>query len=44
MATKHTQIQTDTQPVGLYSTDVSIDQITEEIKMLLSQYGNYIDD
>lgn len=42
MATKHTH--TDMQPVGSYSTDVSVDQTTEEIKMLLSQYGNYIGD
>jgi len=43
-ATKHTQIQTAMQPVGSYSTDMSIDQITEETETLLSQYGNYADD
>lgn len=32
------------QPVDSHSTDVSIDQITEEIKKLLSRYGNYTDD
>lgn len=39
MATMHTQIQTDTQPVGSYFIAVSIGQTTEDIKTLLSQYG-----
>lgn len=39
MATMHTQIQIDTQPVGSYFIAVSTDQTTEEIKMLSSQYG-----
>lgn len=39
-ATMHTQTQTDTQPVGSYFIAVSIDLTTEDIKMLLSQYGS----